>query len=330
MRSARLTLALESGAITLPDEGRILVYRPRGTDDLSALPKARLQIVQGFRPDHDALAARGFAVATAAEGSAAAAVICLPRSRDEGRALVADAAAHVRPGGPVVVDGQKTDGVDPMHREIRARVATTPPLSKAHGKIFSFPASPAFVDWTAQEHHSPDGFVTLPGMFSADGADRGSVLLASALPAKLPAHVVDLGAGWGYLARAILSREGVRRLDLVEAEAAALDCARRNVADPRAEFHWADATAFRLDRAADAVVCNPPFHAGRAADPALGEAFIRAAARMLQPAGTLWLVANRHLPYASALTQTFRTVEEVAGDGGYRVIRATHPIRRDR
>lgn len=330
MRSARLTLALESGAITLPDEGRILVYRPRGTDDLSALPKARLQIVQGFRPDHDALAARGFAVATAAEGSAAAAVICLPRSREEGRALVADAAAHVRPGGPVLVDGQKTDGIDPMHREIRARVVTSPPLSKAHGKIFAFPASPAFVDWAAQEHRSPDGFVTLPGMFSAGGADRGSVLLAAALPAKLPAHVVDLGAGWGYLARAILSREGVRRLDLVEAEAAALDCARRNVEDPRAQFHWADATAFRPDRAADAVVCNPPFHTGRAADPALGEAFIRAAARMLQPAGTLWLVANRHLPYASVLAQTFRTVEEVAGDGGYRVIRATHPIRRDR
>lgn len=330
MRSARLTLALESGAITLPSEGRILVYRPRGTDDLSALPKERLQIVQGFRPDHDAFAARGFSVATAAEGIAAAAVICLPRSRDEGRALVADAAGHVQPGGPIVVDGQKTDGVDAMHRDIRARVATSPALAKAHGKIFSFAASPAFDDWRAAERHSSDGFVTLPGVFSADGADRGSVLLAAALPAKLPAHVVDLGAGWGYLARAILSRDGVRRLDLVEAEVAALDCARRNVEDPRAQFHWADATAFRPDRAPDAVVCNPPFHAGRVADPALGEGFIRAAARMLQPAGTLWLVANRHLPYASVLAQNFRTVEEVAGDGGFRVIRATHPIRRDR
>ena len=32
--------------------------------------------------------------------------------------------------------------------------------------------------------------------------DRGSALLAAALPAKLGGKVVDLGAGWGYLSRA--------------------------------------------------------------------------------------------------------------------------------
>jgi 16S rRNA (guanine1207-N2)-methyltransferase len=140
-------------------------------------------------------------------------------------------------------------------------------------------------------------------------------------------HVVDLGAGWGYLARAVLTREGVAAVDLVEAEALALDCARRNVTDPRARFHWADALTFRPDRPADAVVCNPPFHAARAADPALGAAFIRAAAAMLSPAGTLWLVANRHLPYAPVLSESFREVEEIGGDGAFRLTRAARPVR---
>ena len=54
------------------------------------------------------------------------------------------------------------------------------------------------------------GFTTVPGVFSADAPDRGSVLLAAALPAKLPARVADLGAGWGYLSRAILARDGVQ------------------------------------------------------------------------------------------------------------------------
>jgi 16S rRNA (guanine1207-N2)-methyltransferase len=330
MRSARLTLAIESGAITLPEQGDLLVFRPRGTDDLSALPKGRVRIVQGFRPDHDALVQRGHKVSVRAERPASAALVCLPRSREEGRALIAEAAAHVLPGGPVIVDGQKTDGIDTMYRDIRSRVETSAALSKAHGKIFAVPAGPAFADWAANERRTPEGFVTLPGVFSSDGVDRGSVLLAAALPSKLPAFVVDLGAGWGYLSRAILAREGVRQLELVEAEAAALDCARKNVDDPRARFHWADATVFKPEHAVEAVVSNPPFHVGRAADPSLGEGFIRAAGRMLQPSGALWLVANRHLPYTAVLNQTFRSVEEIAGDGGFRVIRATQPIRQSR
>ncbi len=61
MRSVRLTYALESAAFALPDHGRILVLRPRAGDDLSALPKDRVLVVTGFKPDHDHFAAQGFA-----------------------------------------------------------------------------------------------------------------------------------------------------------------------------------------------------------------------------------------------------------------------------
>jgi 16S rRNA (guanine1207-N2)-methyltransferase len=327
MRSARLTLALESGMIGFPEYGKVAVFRPRIGDDLSALPDGRVAVVQGFRPDHDYFAARGYDVATTAQDHAVGALVCLPRSRTEARALIAEACRIVVPPGPIIVDGQKTDGIDAMQRDIRARVATSAPLSKAHGKIFAFPAGPDFADWAAVETVTEDGFVTWPGIFSADGPDRGSALLAEALPAKLPGRVVDLGAGWGYLARAILLREGVTVLDLVEAEAAALGCARRNIGDPRARFHWADATAFKPDGPVDAVICNPPFHNGRAADPALGAAFIRSAAGMLHQGGQLWLVANRHLPYAAVLTETFRDVEEIGGDRAFRLVLARRPIR---
>jgi 16S rRNA (guanine1207-N2)-methyltransferase len=327
MRSARLTLALDTGAITLPETGMFHVFRPHAGDDLSVLPKNRVSIIQGFRPDHDAFAAAGYAVTVAAAEQGAAALVCLPRSKAEARALVAGACARVAPGGPVIVDGQKTDGIDAMLRDIRARVDTSVPVAKAHGRVFSFPAGATFSDWAGVETVTEDGFVTLPGVFSADGPDRGSLLLAAALPAKLPGRIVDLGAGWGFLARAILARDGVRQLDLVEAEASALDCARRNVTDPRARFHWADAVGFRPEGVIDAVVCNPPFHVTRAAEPGLGVAFIKAAAAMLHPGGTLWLVANRHLPYGAVLTETFREVEEIGGDGAFRIVRASRPVR---
>lgn len=323
MRSARLSLALETGALTLPASGRIAIYRPRIGDDLSALPRDRVTVLTGFKPDYDHFAG-GYSVTPSAPY--AAAIVCLPRSREAGRALIAQAAAEVAPGGWVAVDGQKTDGIDTALKDLRGRVDLSESLSKAHGKLASFIAGADLSDWRAAPHRM-DGFQTLPGIFSADGPDRGSVLLAAALPAKLGGKVADLGAGWGFLAAEILKRPGVKRLDLVEAEADALDCAKINVTDLRARFHWADATTWRPETLLDVVVMNPPFHTGREADPALGAAFIRAARRMLAPDGDLWLVANRHLPYDAVLSDCFLEVKDVAVDSGFRVIHATKPRR---
>ena len=323
MRSARLSLALESGALDLPSQGRIAVYRPRIGDDLADLPRDRVTVVTGFKPDHDHF---GAMYSVTAEPPYAAAIVCLPRSREAARGLIARAAAEVSPGGWIAVDGQKTDGIDTALKDLRARVDLSESLSKAHGKLASFLAGPDLSDWLAKPHQV-DGFQTLPGIFSADGPDRGSVLLASALPAKLGGKVADLGAGWGFLAAEILKRPGVKKLDLVEAEADALDCARVNITDPRARFHWADATTWRPETLLDVVVMNPPFHKGREADPALGAAFIRAARRMLAPSGELWLVANRHLPYDAVLADSFLDVREVVTDGGFRVIQAIKPKR---
>lgn len=326
MRAERLELALRSGLVQLPSAGRIAVLRPRAGDDLSPLPKDRVTVITGFRPDADAFGAQGFTVASQANDMFAAALVCLPRARDLARAMLAQATSMVSPGGPVLVDGQKTDGVESVWRELRAAsAAPSQPLSKAHGKIFAFAAGVALPGWAAQDRDI-GGFITRPGVFSADGPDPGSVLLAAVLPAILPARVADLGAGWGFLARAVLARDGVAECHLIEAEAEALACARVNIADTRARFHWADATRFRPDRAFDAVVCNPPFHAGRAADPGLGLAFLRAAAGMLTTSGTLWLVANRHLPYERGLADLFRDVEDLPGDSRFRLYRASRPV----
>ena len=323
MRSARLSLALETGALVLPVSGTIAVYRPRVGDDLSALPRDRVVVLTGFKPDTDHFAQR-YSVTPAPPY--AAAIVCLPRSREAGRALIARAAAEVAPGGWVAVDGQKTDGIDTALKHLRGRVDLSDSLSKAEGKLASFPVGPDMSDWLAKPS-LVQGFQTLPGVFSADGPDRGSILLAGALPAKLGGKIADLGAGWGFLAAEILKRPGVKRLDLVEAEADALACAKVNVTDERARFHWADATQWRPESLLDAVVMNPPFHTGREADAGLGAAFIRAARRMLAPDGSLWLVANRHLPYDPVLAESFLTVQEVAGDGAFRVIHATKPRR---
>lgn len=328
--SPRLSLALEPGGLVLPEDGPIRVLLPwAGATDLSALPRDRVQVVQPFKPDFDHFAAQGFDCVTRAEGPCAAALVILPRAKALARGLIAQAAAMT--GGMVIVDGAKTDGADSLLREVRKRVPLSGQIAKAHGKLFWFAADgSAFADWLPDSNQLADGFHTAPGVFSADGIDPASRLLAEALPAKLGRGVADLGAGWGYLAREMLTRPGVETLHLVEADRIALDCARLNVTDPRAAFHWADATAWTPPDALDSVVMNPPFHIGRDATPALGRAFIEAAARMLKPSGSLWMVANRHLAYEATLTGCFGEVSEVAGDTRFKVLHAARPLRKRR
>ncbi len=329
-RALRLTLALEAG-LALPAEGPIAVLHPRAGEDLSALPRERVRVVTPHAPDHAALAAQGYDCAREI-GAAAAVLVCLPRARVEARDLIARAAAAT--AGPVILDGQKTDGIEAHLRALKGRVALSGPISKGHGKIawFASPGAAAFDDWRTEAREITDAegrrFVTRPGVFSADGVDPGSALLVSSLPAALKGVAVDLGAGWGWLSAALLARApGIAALHLVESDARALDCARENVADPRAVFHWADATRPLPGLSADAVISNPPFHQGRAGQPALGQAFIRAAAAMLAPGGQLWLVANRHLPYEVTLAQAFGSHREHASEGGYKILVAERPRR---
>lgn len=329
-RALRLELAVEAGLV-LPDAGTIAVFHPRAGEMLGPLPRERVQVITPHAPDHAAFAAMGYACAQAADGPYAAALVCLPRSRAEARDLIAQATALTR--GPVIIDGQKTDGAEALLRELRERVALGEAISKGHGKIAWFPAlgEDALADWRAAPGEARDearSYRTLPGLFSADGIDAASALLAAALPAGLKGQVADLGAGWGYLSAQLLAKApGIAALHLVESDARALDCARANVSDPRAVFHWADATQPLAKLPLDAVVMNPPFHQGREARPQLGAAFIKSAAAMLKPSGQLFLVANRHLPYETALAAAFRKHAELPGSPGFKIFHAEGPLR---
>lgn len=325
--SLRLTLALEEGGLVLPEAGELSVLLPTPDVDLYTLPQTRVQVVQPFKPHHDFFQRAGFTCVTDSDAPCAAAIICLPRAKAQARALLLEACN--RSTGMVIVDGNKTDGIDSIYKDVRKRVTVLGQMTKAHGRIFWFePSADEFVDWQAPKEQKADGYHTAPGVFSADAIDPASKLLAESLPIKLGRHVVDLGAGWGYLSAMLMESDSkIETLELVEADHQALACARRNVSDPRVSFHWADALGWTPSGHIDAVVMNPPFHTGRSADPSLGRGFIATAARILTPAGTLWMVANRHLPYEAAMAELFTDIQETAGNTRFKVLRASRPKR---
>jgi len=305
-----LPLAAADGLLVPP----VLLVNPPGGTEVADLP-GPVAVTHDTQPERDWFA--GVAeMRDRIEGPAGCVVVTLPRAREAGRDMIAQAMAL---GVPVLVDGQKTDGADAMLKECRKRGTVGAVIAKAHGKLFVIEGGD-FDDWRAAPR-TADGFLTPPGGFSTDGIDPGSRLLIDALP-PLKGHVVDLGAGWGALSKAILQSGDVTDCDLVEAHRPSLDCARRNLDDPRARFHWADATAWTPGSKVDHVVTNPPFHRGRAGDPHLGRAFLATAAACLAPRGVLWLVANRHLPYESTLDSLFSEVTELPGSSAFKLFRA--------
>lgn len=321
MAGSRIAAALAQGGLALP-EGRRVAMRPAPGFDLG--PLGAVDVVTTNKIEAD------FFDASGDFEEAALVLVCLPRAKDLARAMIAEAAEKA--SALVMIDGMRSDGIDSIWRELRKLVPGLAGISKSHGRLLWFApdeaARAALQSWR-DPGPQPDaeGLLTQPGVFSAGKVDAGSRLLAEALPEDLRGEMADLGAGWGYLSAAALALPGLRALHLVEVEARALDCARRNVDDPRAHFHWADATRWRPPAPLDAVVMNPPFHTGRDGAPELGMRFIDNAAACLAPSGQLWMVANRHLPYEERLEQRFARVEERPGTPGFKLFHAARPRR---
>jgi 16S rRNA (guanine1207-N2)-methyltransferase len=324
----------DSGALPLPNAGaRVLFLGARPGFRLPEGFDCELLLVQGFRPDFLALEREGRSVLSRAEGAGHQAVFVLcDRHRGSNELAIAEALERVADGGLILVAGSNEDGAASLARRLGKRVAVEGRSPKHHGLAFWFRA-PSDREAIAAElrrsnAHAPvDGrFETAPGMFSHDRIDPGSKLLAGALPADLSGKVADFCAGWGYLSAEFLIRcPGVSSIDLYEADFCSLEAARRNLAGSGAaqlHFFWRDLLAEPVETRYDAIVMNPPFHQGRAAEPEIGSRLIGVAAKALKSRGTLFLVANKGLPYEKALASSFADFRQIAGDNVFKVFAA--------
>lgn len=263
------------------------------------------------------------------EASLSGMVVAAPPGTLERRYVLALSLRALAAGGSLVALAPKDKGGARLRAELEAFGCTVDEAARRHHRICSVirmagsHGHEAAIAEGAPRILDGLGLTTQPGVFSWDRLDPGSALLIDHLPA-LAGRGADLGCGIGMLARAVLKSPAVSHLTLVDLDRRALDATRANVVDARVSRLWAD---LRLPPAGlaglDFVVTNPPFHDGGAEDKALGQTFVRRAAEMLRSRGTLWLVANRHLPYEAVLAPLFRTVALRAETGRYKIYEAT-------
>jgi len=262
------------------------------------------------------------------EESLDALVMLAPFGTLERRYALAQTLRTLKPGGTITVMAPKDKGGARLGKELASFGCAPQETAKRHHRVCVAvkPAAPAGLDAAIVEggprRVESTGLWSQPGVFSWDRIDPGSALLAGRLPA-LSGHGADLGCGVGYLAHAILKHSAVEQLEMVDIDRRAIAAAQRNVADPRAVFHWADvANGDPSLEGLDFVVMNPPFHDAGVEDRGLGSIFITRAARMLRKGGVCWLVANRHLPYEAALALNFSKMQPAAESGGYKIYEA--------
>ena len=291
-----------------------------------------LVAVQGFRPDVLALEKAGFKVKPRAEGRGYdLALVLLGRHRGQNEAWLREAFGRTQEGGLVVAAGGKTEGADSLRKRFDGVLEPTGHMPKHHGVVFWF-ERPSDADLAGSPFMAVpapgriDGrFAAAPGMFSHDRVDPASKLLADNLPAAIKWRVADFGAGWGYLSTEVLKRaDGLTALDLHEADWESLEAAKANLAaiagDIPVGYHWRDLSSEPVARQYDMIVMNPPFHQGRAAEPAIGQGMIRAAAAALKPGGRLMMVANRGMPYEPVLASSFAATGETCRDDRFKVL----------
>ena len=320
-----------SGTLEPPAEGARVAFL--GAEAGFPLPEgfaAHLIAVQGLRPLYRRLEqARADVHPALPEGEYDAGFLLLTKHRGENENRLATLLKVVKTGGLIVIAGAKEDGIQSMRKLLLQQNVSFEHMPKYHGVACWFDVPGHAADLAAKIEKPAkkveDRFVTAPGMFSHDRVDEGSALLASRLPTDFDGNAADFGAGWGYLSAALAEASPrTARIDLFEADHAALEAAKTNLAaiapELQARFFWQDLVQEEPKERYDLVIMNPPFHEGHAAEPGLGQAMTPPAAKALRPGGRLLLVANRGLPYEPVLAELFRESGETCRNARFKVL----------
>ncbi len=263
-----------------------------------------------------------------AEASLGRLVVLAPPGVLERRFVLAHALRALKPGGELLALAPKDRGGARLKKELEAFCCAVTETARRHHRIClvqrpqTLEGLDAAIAESGPQRAPRLGLWSQPGVFSWDRIDPGTALLLEAAP-SFAGRGADFGCGVGVLALKVLESAAVSALALIDIDARAVAMARRNVADPRANFLQHDLRTAPPGLAdLDFVVMNPPFHAGGTEDRSLGQTFIRRAASALRRGGVCRLVANIGMPYEAVLAECFSAVQPLGQGRGYKLFEA--------
>lgn len=266
-------------------------------------------------------------------GPFAAAIVRLPTARAELEMTLCAVASVTSPGGTIWLYGANDEGIKSAQKPMGALLGDVLTVeTRGHCRVLSAVRPTAMAglktrleDWKQTVEIEFGGaqrrFVTYPGCFALGRLDAGTKLLLEHLPILVAdASVLDFGCGMGVIAAFAQSIQPGLRLTMLDNDAVALAAARENVPRARHVTSLSEVTA----GAVDAILSNPPIHAGKTESHAALAALIGAAPRLLKRGGLMQIVVQRRVGAAALLREAFGAVATIAEDGVFQVLRTTH------
>ena len=336
MQSKALTFHFTTLENPLPSGDALLINAAPGPY-LKHLADHNLQVITALANTADKWAAKKIETAVETDEKFDLIIHFATKFATENIATIGRYAQQLNPGGTFITVIPNKTGASRLSKDFSKLFSEKESSSKAKCRIFQTSLTTATIDdklarkWASLNKPKlikDTEFCTVPGVFSAEKIDTGSELMSEILKQESwYGSVADLGSAYGYLSHVILStpRPKMKNLCLYELDQRALDCAKQNLSafDTKIEYHWTDVTQkVPHERKFDCVIMNPPFHAAQDSSFALGKKFIEQAANILKPGGTLFLVANIHLPYEEDIQTLFRSHRLLKEDKGFKIFLA--------
>ncbi len=259
-----------------------------------------------------------------------AALIRLPKAKDALDLALHAAASKVPPGGIIAVFGANDEGIRSAEARMLVVAEDIATVAARHHarvlagrrKLMIDGLKERLSDWRRVAQINIAGetraWVSYPGTFAKGGLDEGTAFLIAHLPTlRAGSRVLDFAAGTGIVAGAVAFSGIDCEIDMIEADALALEAARENV--PAARCIAGTALTAAGDERYDLIVSNPPIHDGIAESRHVLERLIADAPGHLKPGGRLMLVVQRRVAVMPLLSGAFETTHTVAENGRFTV-----------
>ena len=164
-------------------------------------------------------------------------------------------------------------------------------------------------------------FLSYSNTFAVGKLDRGTALLLENLPKDLGGKMVDLGSGYGIIAREMLKRYSSSDTPLelwaVDASRMAAESTKQNVEG--CSVIWGDGLNNFEDGTLDTVITNPPFHHDNQFSVKMGIRLFKQIHRKLKDGGQCIMVANSGLNYGPFLKDLFYRTKAIGRNNNYTV-----------
>ncbi len=224
----------------------------------------------------------------------------------------------LRPGSSLYIVGAKNRGILTVAKRLQEYFGSveTLTISKGHRVLRARKRAEGLLNLEQWKQVS---------LFAASQLDEGTALLLQAVQIKAGDEALDLGCGAGFIGLHIARQAPEGHVTMVDASLAAIEAAMHAVEQSgltNVRVLPSDSTQAVSDQRFDLVATNPPFHQGGIQTTEIAWRFIRDTAQILRRHGRFYLVANRFLKYEPVMRECFHSVEEVAGNGRYKVLLA--------